>query len=128
MPKLPALSYNCDRCPAYCCTYPRIEVKKRDLKRLAKHFELSFDQAKKRFTKKGHDKGEIILRHREDEHFATACMFLDPDSRNCTIYEARPKICRDFPGTRRCGYYDFLTFERRALEDPDHISVTDSRG
>jgi len=124
--KPPKNSYNCDRCPSYCCTYPRICVTKRDIKRLAKHFDLSLEVAAERFTKKGHEKGEVVLRHQEDEHFGTACRFLHSEERHCTIYEARPTICRDFPGTRRCGYYDFLSFERRALEDPDYISVTNN--
>ena len=41
-----------------------------------------------------------------------------------TVYEARPAICRDFPGGRRCGYYDFLKFERHHQDDPDFIALT----
>jgi hypothetical protein len=40
------------------------------------------------------------------------------------VYEARPAVCRDFPGTVRCGYYDFLSFERRNQEDEEYISTT----
>jgi hypothetical protein len=40
------------------------------------------------------------------------------------VYKARPAICREFPGPGRCGYYDFLSFERKAQEDPDFISTT----
>lgn len=25
------------------------------------------------------------------------CVFLDPESRRCTVYEKRPEVCRDFP-------------------------------
>ncbi len=39
-------------------------------------------------------------------------------------YESRPDVCREFPGPGRCGYYDFLSFERNAQEDPDFISTT----
>jgi len=59
--------YNCSRCPAYCCSYPRIPIEVSDVERLARHF------------------------------------------------------CRSFPGTTRCGYYDFLSFERRAQEDPEFV-------
>jgi len=124
--KPPTTSYNCANCPGYCCTYVRICVTKRDIKRLAAHFGLAEDVAAKRFTKDGHEKDEIILRHRVDEHFGTACRFLHPEERRCTIYEGRPAACREFPGTRRCGYYDFLSFERRAQEDPDYISTTNN--
>ena len=119
--------YDCNRCPAYCCSYPRIPVKRRDVKRLAKHFGLSEAQAKKRFTEKGEEKGERILRHQEDDIFDTVCRFLDRETRGCTIYKARPEICRDFPGGKRCGYYDFLTFERRAQDDPDWVATTHRR-
>jgi Fe-S-cluster containining protein len=124
--KRPKQSYNCDKCPAYCCSYPRICVTKKDIKRLAAHFDLSVKDAAKRFTKKGHEKGEVVLRHKDDAYFGTACRFLDQETRRCTIYEARPAVCRDFPGARRCGYYDFLSFERRTQEDPEYISITNN--
>ena len=100
----------------------------RDIKRLAGHFDIRVDEAATRFTRPGYEKGEVILRHQEDEHFATGCQFLDQEERHCTIYEARPEACREFPGTRRCGYYDFLTFERNNQEDPDYISITNGTG
>ena len=65
-----------------------------------------------------------VLRHREDKYFGTICGFLDQETRQCTVYEARPKICGEFPGTRRCGYYDFLCFERKVQDDPDYVAVT----
>ena len=117
--------YNCIKCPAYCCSYGRIVVTKRDIKRLARHFSIDPSLAEKKFTKKGSKAGERVLRHQEDEHFLTICRFIDPETRNCTVYSARPKICREFPGEGRCGYYDFLTFERRAQEDPEWIATTD---
>ena len=118
--------FDCMKCPAYCCSYPRICLKKKDIQRLADHFGCDFETAKRRYTKKGHEKGEIVLRHKADEHFGTICRFIDSETRQCGIYEARPEICRDFPGTKRCGYYEFLKFERRALEDPDYISITNN--
>ena len=38
---IPIVRYDCSKCPGYCCSYPRIEVKDKDLARLAKHFDLS---------------------------------------------------------------------------------------
>ena len=66
----------------------------------------------------------MILRQKADEHFKLVCRFLDSETRRCTVYEARPRICREFPGSARCGYYDFLSFERRAQEDPEWVSTT----
>lgn len=115
--------YNCDACPAYCCTYPRIAVSDADVRRLARHFGLSFEQARQRFTKKGEEPGERVLRHRKDTIFRTACRFLDQETRRCTVYEHRPRACRAYPGAVRCGYYDFLSFERRIQEDPERDVV-----
>ena len=42
--------YNCKKCPGYCCSYPLIALDKRDVERLAKHFGLTFRQAKAKFT------------------------------------------------------------------------------
>ena len=120
--KLPVF-YDCSSCPAYCCTYSRIEVKASDIARLARHFGIGVREAKRRFTKRG-EPGEIVLRHKKDVHFGTACQFLDSETRRCTIYEARPSICRQFPGTVRCGYYDFLSFERSNQDDENYISTT----
>jgi len=108
--------YNCATCPAYCCSiYERVQVTKRDIKRLAKHFGLEVDVAQKRFTTTW--QGERILRRKADPIFGKACRFLDPQTRRCTVYEARPLVCRDFPARERCAYYDLLAFERSQQGD-----------
>jgi Fe-S-cluster containining protein len=113
--------FNCNKCPAYCCSYPRIQTTRKDIQRLADYFGVSYKVARKKFTKKGEEKGERILRHHKDHVYASVCQFLDRETRQCTIYEGRPGICREYPGGSRCGYYDFLSFERKAQEDPDFI-------
>jgi Fe-S-cluster containining protein len=114
--------YNCDKCPAYCCSiYDRVQVTKRDIKRLAKHFSLSIEKATQRFTKAWQD--EQVLRRKKDPIFGLACHFLDPQTRKCTIYHARPAVCREFPIPKRCGYYDLLTFERRQQDDEDVLPI-----
>ena len=120
-----AKQYDCNKCPAYCCSYARIIVSPADIKRLAKHHDVSVAVARERYTKKGDERGERVLRHKEDEHYKSVCRFLDSETRQCTIYEGRPKICREFPGANKCGYYDFLSFEREAQEDPEWVATTD---
>ena len=117
--------YDCLKCVAYCCTYTHIPTTKADIIRLAKHHSITPDEAKKKFTKKGDKENPRVLRHRDDEHFVSACMFLDQETRNCTIYEGRPTICREFPTQTRCGYYDFLMWEREVQDDPDWVATTD---
>ncbi len=119
------VSYDCIKCPAYCCSYPVIAVTKRDVARLAKHFGISPEEAERRFTKSAHGH-KRVLRRKADPHFGKACRFLDSRTRRCTIYAARPAICRTFPAEKRCGYYDFLEFERRHQNDPEFIATTDN--
>jgi len=111
--------YDCAKCPAYCCSYERISVTKWDLKRLARHFGVDLDVATRRFTKIV--EGEVVLRHQKDDIYGTVCMFLDIKTRRCTIYAARPGVCHEYPDKPRCGYYDFLRWERTHQDDPEFI-------
>jgi uncharacterized protein len=117
------LSYDCLKCPGYCCSYPVVEVKPRDAERIAKHFDLTLAQADKKYFKKAHGY-ERIMRRKADTHFGKICQFFDTEARRCTIYTARPSTCREFPGDFGCGYYDFLKFERDTQEDKDFVSST----
>jgi Fe-S-cluster containining protein len=65
-----------------------------------------------------------FLRHKRDRIFDSACMMLDQKTRRCTVYEARPGVCRKFPDTSRCGYYEFLKFEREQQGDPEWVALT----
>jgi Fe-S-cluster containining protein len=111
--------FNCQKCPAYCCSYDRIEVTRRDVARLAKHFGLTYEEAENRYTKIAFN--ERVLRHQKDHIFKRVCQFLDKDERRCTIYAARPGVCREYPESKRCGYYDFLASERRRQDDAEFI-------
>jgi len=116
-------SYDCLKCPGYCCSYPVIVLTKRDVTRLAKNLDLDFETTEKRFTRKDHGY-KRVMRRKPDAHYARICHFFDLEERRCTIYNARPAICRQFPGTKNCGYYDFLKFERKGQEDEEYISTT----
>lgn len=115
----PRPQYDCLKCPAYCCSYTRIDVNVRDLRRLARHFGLSEEAAEKKYTKLVD--GHRSLRHQKDKTFGTICQFLDLETRRCTVYEARPEVCHSYPDGNRCGYYEFLKWEREHQEDPDFI-------
>lgn len=121
MPKL----YDCAKCPGYCCSYPVIQLDDKDIARLASFFCITREQAQRRFTRTAHGYDKV-MRRKEDEHYGKICRFFDTEKRRCTVYEARPQICRDFPGGNRCGYYDFLAFERRKQDDPAFVATTDN--
>ena len=118
-------AYDCSKCPGYCCSYPLIALDKRDVERLAKHHGLSFDDARKKFTFEGHGR-KYAMRRKKDEYYGRICRFFDTDKRRCTVYEARPSVCRSFPGDKKCGYYDFLMFERECQDDPEFVALTDN--
>ncbi len=113
--------FDCAKCPAYCCSYPQIPVTLYDVRRLGKRFGLDEEAAERRFTKKAAD-GSRIMRHKVDHIFPSTCQFLDQDKRQCTVYEHRPKICREFP-VHRCGYFDFLMWERQQQDDDEFVPV-----
>lgn len=114
--------YDCHNCPAYCCSYPRICLTSGDIARLARHFGTDQASVRRRFTRKGYEPGEIILRHQKDEVFGSVCRFLDRDTRMCTVHEARPDICREHPGGSTCAYYAFLMAERGYQDDPEFVA------
>lgn len=115
--------YDCATCPGYCCSHSRIAISEHDIARLARHFGLSPAEAKRKFTYnyKTKEVDEQILRHQKDHIYKSVCRFFDRDERRCTIYEARPGVCRKYPYGNRCGYYDFLKFEREHQGDDEFI-------
>jgi hypothetical protein len=117
--------YDCSKCPGFCCSYPIIEVSKADVRRLARHFGLSERAAARRFTKTDHGR-QRLLRRKADPILGRICRFFDTDERRCTIYAARPSTCRKYPEGARCGFYEFLKFERAHQDDPDHVPPIDT--
>ena len=113
--------YDCSKCPAYCCSYDRIGVSNRDIARLAKHFEIDAETAAKRFTKASPD--GPVLRHQKDKIYGSVCMFLDTKTRRCTIYDARPGVCHEYPDQPRCGYFEFLKWERAHQGDDEFVPM-----
>ena len=84
---------------------------------------MSYEEAKKAFTKEEHGR-KYAMRRKRDDVYGKICRFFYTTKRCCSIYTARPAVCRSFPGGGRCGYYDFLAFERRAQEDDTFVALT----
>jgi Fe-S-cluster containining protein len=91
---------------------------------LAKHHGLSYDEAVAQFTRYEPDYGHHILLHKKDKIYKSSCRFLDTKLRRCTIYEARPALCRQHPEESHCGYYDFLMWERKHQDDDEFIPLS----
>jgi len=115
--------FDCLKCPGYCCSHARIAVSEHDIARLARHFGLPLEAARRKFTYRYKTKqvDEQILRHQKDHIYKSICRFFDTQERRCTVYTARPNVCRRYPYGKVCGYYDFLKFEREHQDDEDFI-------
>lgn len=118
----PKIYYDCNDCPAFCCSvYDRVQVTTRDIRRLAKHFGVTEEVARVRYTKMWEK--ERVLRRKRDKLFGETCQFLNPETRGCGIYHARPAVCREYPITKRCAYYDLYKFERDQQDDPTTLPI-----
>jgi Fe-S-cluster containining protein len=118
----PRIHFDCSKCPAFCCSvYERVSVTKRDISRMAKYFKLTVEQTIRRHTKLHGT--ERVLRRSADPILGESCKFLNRETRGCTIYHARPNVCREYPAKNRCAYYDLLTFERVQQGDPNVIPL-----
>ena len=113
----PKSYYDCNDCPAFCCSvYERVQVTPRDIRRLAKHFGVTEEVATARYTKLYQK--ERVLRRKRDALFGEACQFINPETRGCGIYHARPAVCREYPLTKRCAYYDLLSLSATSRTIP----------
>ncbi|MGO4705560.1 YkgJ family cysteine cluster protein [Microvirga sp. 2MCAF38] len=118
----PRVHYDCTKCPAFCCSiYERVTVTKADINRLAKHFSVSVEEAREKYTAPWEN--ERVLRRVKDSIFEETCMFLDQKTRGCTIYNGRPGVCRTYPARSRCAYYDVLRFEQTQQGDKNVVPV-----
>lgn len=102
--------YDCSACAAYCCGYPIIVATRADVARLARHFGISPEEAREKFTKPEGERQRKLRQKWDGKLGAMVCQFLNLKTRNCGVYRARPQICRDHPGDR-CEWND-----RRLLE------------
>ncbi len=80
---------DCMEC-ANCCRVATVELQERDIEKLAKFFRLSISKFMKQYTTVSEEEGVILQRTEEQ-----GCVFLSGNE--CTVYEARPSTCVDFP-------------------------------
>lgn len=103
----------CNYCPGYCCYRlpgSTLFVRAEDINRMARYFGISDGEVRRQFME-----GKNTFKTREDG----SCILLANDRmcRRCTIHEARPQQCRDFPYDKPCPY----------LERPELLDIIQSR-
>ena len=80
---------DCRQC-ANCCRVATTSLLERDIEKLAKFLRISKNEFRRDYTTTDPEDGELILRRTE-----AGCVFLDGN--DCSVYEARPSTCIDFP-------------------------------
>jgi len=86
---------DCLEC-ANCCRSISPIIIDRDIDRMAKHLKISPSHLVKQYLELDND-GDYVFRQ-------APCPFLLPDN-YCSIYEVRPRACREYPHTDRKRFY-----------------------
>ncbi len=94
---------DCLKC-ANCCTSISPMVTERDIDRLAKFLRLKPSQLVDDYLKQDDD-GTYIMN-------STPCPFLGPDN-YCSVYEGRPKACREYPHTDHLKMHNLLNLAKK---------------
>jgi Fe-S-cluster containining protein len=81
---------------ANCCKTTGPLFTERDIERAAKHLKMKPKDFEMKFLKMDEDQDKILQ--------TLPCCFLDDDNQ-CSIYEIRPKACREYPHTDRKKVY-----------------------
>ena len=93
---------------ANCCKTTGPLFTDADIVRIAKHFRLKPQQFIETYLRKD-EEGDMVLRE-------VPCPFLGADN-YCSIYEVRPKACREYPHTDRKKFHQIsaLTLKNLAI-------------
>lgn len=86
---------DCLKC-ANCCKTTGPLFTEKDIDRIAKHFRLSPAAFEQKYLRTDEDQDKVLRQ--------LPCPFLGSDN-YCSIYDVRPKACREFPHTDRKKIY-----------------------
>jgi len=86
---------DCLQC-ANCCKTTGPLFTEKDIERISKHFRMKPAEFEAKFLKTDEDQDKVLQN--------LPCWFLNEDN-TCSIYEIRPKACREFPHTDRKKIY-----------------------
>ena len=92
----------CDNCQSLCCSLP-VEVRNSDLLRMGLIDAFEQDDPPKAIAKRLMKAGIVAHVNIKEavytlvQHSSGDCMYLNRESRRCTIYDKRPDTCRKHP-------------------------------
>ena len=92
----------CGFCPGFCCYKLKgstLYITAEDINRIARHLQISDGQVRKRYLE-----GKNTFKIKED----SSCIFLSDEtiSKRCSIHQARPRQCMEFPYSDPCPYLE----------------------
>lgn len=99
-------SFNCLDC-ANCCKTIGPKLISKDIERLARHLRIKPSAFMEQYVSVDED-GDFVFR----EH---PCPFLSAGN-YCTVYENRPKACREYPHTDRKKFFQILPLSEKNRE------------
>lgn len=86
------LRFQCTQCGDCCTGAPGyVWVNKEEIAQLAERMEMDVEQFESQLVRK------VGIRRSLREYPDGDCVLLDPDTRKCMAYEARPRQCRTWP-------------------------------
>ena len=91
---------------ANCCISLGPRITERDKRRLASTLGNTVGELETRYLRRDED-GDWVFA-------SLPCPFLESD-RRCSVYEHRPKACREYPHTNQRNMVGLLTFARRNM-------------
>jgi uncharacterized protein len=80
---------DCKDC-ANCCRVATVRLTERDVEKLSRYLGVRPSIFLRDYTEESVEEGLILKRTQQ-----VGCVFLDGNE--CTVYDARPRICEDFP-------------------------------
>lgn len=83
---------DCTQC-ASCCRVATVTLREREIDSLSRFIGVSRKEFLRDYTMQNEEEGLVLKRT------GTGCIFLEGNL--CTVYEARPKTCEDFPNLVR---------------------------
>ena len=97
---------DCLEC-ANCCTTTGPLFTDKDISRIAKHLRIKPSEFTEKYLRIDEDRDYVLQ--------SVPCTFLGKDN-YCSIYEFRPKACREFPHTDRIKQSQLLKLIERNIE------------
>jgi|TARA_B100000959_G_scaffold196786_1_gene205797 Fe-S-cluster containining protein len=97
---------NCLEC-ANCCKTTGPLFTDKDINRIAKHLRIKPSRFTERYLRIDEDRDYVLQ--------SVPCTFLGKDN-YCSIYDVRPKACREFPHTDRIKQHQILKITEKNIE------------